>query len=541
MSGNTAELLLRDVLIHLGYSGKTVERYAHLGVRQKSIEAFLLRFIQNNDTVESITTKLLARRAFERTLPCFSLSAGMLEALRSGAFHVLGRSKQQQIVFYISLRRLSIPSLESDEVQRLFLVLMEYMQLLVLRETAVSVPSSEASAATQSFLLVINQEGAEWAAQQALLTMADSLYTLYTKYYPNIISQALIVGAPPPARTGITTCISSFSKESKKSVVFIQRDGLKAILDEEALPTELGGQYRMDGGGSDESGVNFSDQLLRHWYTLTTFLMEEEADETRNEGHHAKAPPEHGAPAAGFKDGSRPLYMLPPQRMVAASPHLFHNAPLGAGARLLRSRRSLFSSRSGFNTPETSKTPREDETEMCSFITDLDSSMTCERTEFIMEKESTVKNKDNDHDGSGSLDPDQLQKAYRYECAMRKAAEQRLQVERDKWRNAIQPLKKGPNAREVEKALIFLHQDVHLLLADVVNKARSDASRGGPGFGSDEADSAARTEVLGQLLDTTIAALGAVAGVPSTLGAMKSAVPVVREEKVKSSCCCCCS
>lgn len=470
---------LQDLQASLGYTQEALTHYAHFGINEVATNAFLLRFLLDQSTsphpAQAAAASLSARRSFEHSLPSLSISPGVVAALRSGAFAILGRDKSQgRVVLYFNLNHFSIPSLEVDESQRLLILLMEYMQFLVVGEAPSASSSNQGgSAYTQQFVLVINEENADWSSQQNLLSKSNTIHTILSKYYPRLVGQVIIVGAGFGTREGIQSAINSFPSSLKEKFVFIQRSTLCQYVPSSVIPTELGGTMR-----TSTDGMNFAEMALRHWYTLTAFLLEETSS------------------AAGASSVARPLYLLPPRRSILSFPS--------------KMKRAFFSPPS---SAENSLThfPQTDDG-LCSLATDVEESD--QRTELLLQQDDV--RTDMEHN------PRELLKAYRLECAMRKAAEQRLQVARQQVH--VDPI----HASAIEKNLIGIHRDVHTMTADVLQRMTAASSRGED------------PPTLMQLLDATIAGLDAACGTAAPPPAVEAAAPPQREEKESGCCCCCC-
>lgn len=616
----------------LGYSLEKLSRFRVYGTNEASVLGFLSRYLNAAGTAEAAVAKLSSRRHYERTLPSLSVTPGIITVLRSGAFRVLGRDVQGRVILYVHARHLgSLSGLEMDEAQRLFILLMEYLQFLSAvvgsaspphpgsvttnsptraggkaRKTALPSPGKEMAAA-QEVLVLINEEGVEWHTQQSLVTRVEGMFSLLMKFYPGLIGLTLFVGAGVETREGIQNAYAglraSFSPPSPFSLEFISRSTLSQYIPGSVLPIELGGSSSsstIPGGswtGEDdgsnksmlpsngkcgslaspsaafvpESPAEFSELVLRQWYTLTSFLLEEEAVLLAAE--HQQGDPiseTFSSPLSELKrplktgEGSpsspvlyRPLYLLPPHRVVlsfyANSIGFSRLTGLSLPSRVAggygRQRRplshhhrdpSLFSPAAslqdvpvaaaddafGVETHGDGDEDYEEDDGLCSLATDLEGSFTMERTERFLRQEMV--------DAGSPMSGAQLRAAYRVECAMRKAAEQRLEAARVQ---AIPiPCK---NAERIEQVLISLHQEVNQLIGDILKRVLLEQQSRVPAQGSRLNTTPACSLEL--LLDTTIAALGVAAGVPAAVPASLSAASVVeRMEKEEKDCCCCC-
>lgn len=493
---------LHDLEVRLGYSKEKVRQYSHFGATEVSVEAFLMRFLRSAEDTEDAAAKLSSRRIFERTLPSLSITPGIVAALRSGAFSILGRDSSNRVVLCISMQLLTMPNLEMDEAQRLIIILMEYMQFLAVSGAPSTTPAnqnrnnnnnnnraraeSNAQSYNQQFTLVVNEEHAQWYSHQTLLSKTNNILTIFSKYYPGLIGQVLVIGAPFDARESIRKSLeNSTSTEVKNVIHFIQRSSLTQYMPRSAIPLELGG-----GNRESANGMELAESVLRQWYTLTAFLMEE-------------AVAKDGTPVSS----QRPLFILPPQRNVLSSAvHM-----LAAGG----PRRSIFSPTSRENSL-THYPGDDDDDGLCSAITDGLESPSCERTEAFLHQRDEV-----DAESQIQLTREQLIKAYRLECAMRKAAEQRLHI-------AQQHLELDPrNATTIEKTLTSIHRDVNTLIAEVLTRARASSN-----------GKQSNPPSLRQLIDLTIAAINVSAGTTAPIPAMTPAAPVQRDPKDDGCCCC---
>lgn len=625
---------LKELEALLHYSPEKLAYYRAYGTSDAVIKGFLSRYLSTVESPQAAVAKLTTRRQFERTLPSLSITPGMLNALRSGAFRVLGRDDQHRVILYVHVRHLSsLFGLEMDETQRLFILLMEYLQFLATvigsdspatgattrgggnswssEQASGGGPSGSVASASRStakvsepsrqeVVVLVNEEGAEWHIQQTLVTKAETFYSLISKFYPGLIGSMLLVGAGTDIREGIQKAYNSIPdrpspRPQNSSVLqFVPRSALPNYIPSALIPMELVDSSRRggaEGSASDgrngdpnrpssshyaiiasESAAEFSDLALRQWYTLTAFLLEEDAVQASGGGKGGVPSTSDGEGSLGSPRPSsgviplitapvayRPLYLLPPHRIVLSFSanavglsRLGNTSVLrrsgssgggwrrrrltagnlpGGGAAAYRDPSHLFSPMSRGDDPSGMENgERDDESHMeeeeyddgrCSLMTDLDVSFTPDCTERCLRDEM-----DADFPSAGAS----LQQAYRVECAMRRAAEQRLEAARvDALPIASQ------NAHQIEQALISLHQDVHGVVGDVIRRCTMEQQlRGGMGGGAPPLS-------LEHLLDTTIAALGVAAGVsPTEPAGMSKAELMERMEEEDSGCCCCC-
>ncbi|GET88578.1 hypothetical protein, conserved [Leishmania tarentolae] len=281
------------------------------GLSMAAVDAYLLRYLRSkNFSIEDAIAKLRRRRVFERTLPMISVTPTTVAALRSGAFHLLDRDLEGRPVLYINMATITLPTLELDEAQRLLVILLEFMQARCLLKnneddaemqrrrrqrvsataTASSVANggrdknggastpahatphmSEAAAcALQQFVLLVNEEKASWQMHTSFLKNCSTLLSMLRKYYPMLLGSVLVLGASLEIRTAIKACVGRSSEDVQNSVQMIEKADLPRYMDTSTIPVELGGHKQVVG-----STVNFSEAVLRHWFTLTS-LMEDE-------------------------------------------------------------------------------------------------------------------------------------------------------------------------------------------------------------------------------------------------------------------------
>lgn len=468
---------LLDLQVTLDYSNEVVEHYKYFGVSEVAISAFLLRFLLSVDSPAAAAKKLSSRRIFEHSLPSLSITPGIVAALRSGAFRILGRDTKGRVVLFFNVARASAPNLEADEIPRLLILLLEYMQSLAVAEA----PRTPTNSYKQQFVLLVNEEECHWATQQAMVSKANSIHSIFEKYYPGLVGLVVVVGASFETREGIHSSLLSFPSSVKDNVYFVQRSSVPQYMPSDVIPSELGGRLQ-----PESDGMYFSEVVLRQWYTLTAFLQEE-----------ASTPD---------KKGARPTYILPPISVA-------HSTPAKKLVLTLATHHRMFSPYSRENSTHTYELDDDDDG-LCSLVTDVDE--TDERTEMILREEG------DDVKSTMALNPLQLLRAYRMECALRKAAEQRLQ-------HMNQPLRLDPrHASTVEKTLIAVHRDVNTMMFDILTRAKASGPNDVPS--------------LAQLLETTIAALEKAGSTASPPPVMATAGPPAQEEeKADAGGCCCCS
>lgn len=475
-SGRNSLLSLQAAL---HYSKEVVEKQRAWGANEAAINAFLLRFLHaERNKISETVAKLTARRIFEHTLPTLTVTPSIVKALSDGAFRILGKDDQLRSVLYLNVKMLGALNLDAAELHRLMIILLEYMHHLALFNAPQSLIAT--STYRQEYVLIINEEEADWSCQRNIIMSADGFNSLLSKYYPGFLGLLLFVGASFDVRKSIQDALKAFPEEAKGTIFYIQRSALSQYVDQSVTPTELGGSLRLT------NSVPLSDLVLRQWFTLTAFLQDETSSSK-----------EKSAP-------SRPLYILPPLRTLAPETIVLKSA---APLPVLE-----FSPAS--NT-DSQFSVDSDTDGLCSLLVDTMDVRTADRTEMILN--------DQDDEGLNSQlvhHPQQLLQAYRVERAMRKASEERLQL-------AKQHIPLDPHSsNEIEKALTAIHRDVMTVVAEIISRSQSSSSSDAP-------------PSLHQLMDVTIAGLRTAAGItPAPAAAMASAAaPPQRQQKEKSFCC----
>ncbi|KAG5501704.1 hypothetical protein JIQ42_05555 [Leishmania sp. Namibia] len=287
------------------------ELYDTYGVSMTAVNAYLLRFLRSKHlSVQGALAKLRRRRAFERTLPTISVTPTTVAALRSGAFQVLNHDLEGRPVLYFNAAAFTPPAVDIDEAQRLFVILLEFMQAQCLLKNnedaaelqrrrqphadATAVASSfphggcesnggastaaqampdadkEALSHLQQFTLLINEEGAPWVTHASFLKNCSTFFSMLPKYYPLMLGAVLVLGASFEVRTAIKACFGSGPEEVRDAVQMIERADLVRYVDARSIPVELGGLEQVD-----SSVMNFSEAVLRHWFFLTSRMEEE--------------------------------------------------------------------------------------------------------------------------------------------------------------------------------------------------------------------------------------------------------------------------
>ncbi|CBZ27074.1 conserved hypothetical protein [Leishmania mexicana MHOM/GT/2001/U1103] len=304
------------------------------GLSMTAVDAYLLRYLRSkNLVIEDAVTKLRRRRTFEHTLPMLSVTSTTVAALRTGAFHLLDHDLAGRPVLYINVATFTLPTLELDEAQRLLVILLEFMQgrcLLKNNEDATAMqrrrrqhvdPTVSANslanggrennggAATpthaaqdmgketvsdlQQFTLLVNEEGVPWMMHTSFLKNCSTLLSILPKYYPLLLGSVLVLGTSLEMRTAIKACVGSSSEDVRNSVQMIEKADLPRYMDASTIPVELGGHKQIVG-----SSMNFSEAVLRHWFTLTS-QMEDECVGSDGGVADAKVPTTISAAGAG--------------------------------------------------------------------------------------------------------------------------------------------------------------------------------------------------------------------------------------------------
>ncbi|KPI89426.1 hypothetical protein ABL78_1462 [Leptomonas seymouri] len=271
------------------------EIYETYGLSMTAINAYLLRYLRSKHlSVDDALAKLRRRRVFERTLPTISVTPVIVAALRSGALHLLGNDLEGRPVLYVNMSALTLPTLELDEAQRLLVILLEFMQAQCLlqnnkedaearhqravaassgkqaRAQTVQEAEREATCHLQQFTLLINEENAPWGTYETFFRYSNTFFSMFPKYYPMMLGTILVLGASFEVRMAIKACVGSSPDDVRDAVRMIDRPDLSRFMHPHTIPVELGGQNRVAG-----SAMNFSEAVLRHWFTLTSQMESE--------------------------------------------------------------------------------------------------------------------------------------------------------------------------------------------------------------------------------------------------------------------------
>lgn len=334
------------------------EIYNTYGLTMTAVNAYLLRYLRSKHlSVDDALAKLRRRRVFERTLPTISVTPTTVTALRSGALHLLGNDLEGRPVLYVNMSAFTLPALELDEAQRLLVILLEFMQAQCLlrnnedhaeaRQKRAAVVASGSPAAPQTvqdvekettrhlqqFTLLINEEGAPWGSHESFLRNSSTFFSMFPKYYPLMLGNVLVLGASFEIRMAIKACVGNSPDDVRDAVRMIDRPDLPRYLHAHTIPVELGGQKRVAG-----SAMNFSEAVLRHWFTLTSQMEEESAfsPSSATSATAAAAPASRREGGGGTESEEdrergaiyqRPLFVPPP--------------PLGTTQRLISRQRQM--------------------------------------------------------------------------------------------------------------------------------------------------------------------------------------------------------
>ncbi|CAG9573975.1 conserved hypothetical protein [Leishmania major strain Friedlin] len=347
--------------------------YDMYGLSMTAVDAYLLRYLRSkNLVIEDAVAKLRRRRAFERTLPMISVTTTTVAALRSGAFHLLDHDLEGRPVLYINVATFTLPTLELDEAQRLLIILLEFMQARCLlknnekvaamqrrRRQHVDATAAASSFANggrennggaaapahgaqdvdketvsdlQEFALLVNEERVPWMMHASFLKNYSTLLSILPKYYPLLLGSVLVLGASLEIRTAIKACVGSSSEDVRNSVQMIEKADLPRYMDASTIPVELGGHKQIVG-----SAMNFSETVLRHWFTLTSQIEDEcvgsdggiadsKVPTTISAAGAANGHREDGGGAETSHSPPRPLYVPPPplgmtQRHISRQRH----------------------------------------------------------------------------------------------------------------------------------------------------------------------------------------------------------------------------
>lgn len=227
--------------------------------QQPAVDMFLLRFLRNKKlNIDEAIEKLRRRREFERSLPALTVSPGFVRALRSGALSVIGVDMLRRPVLYIRWSLLRAAA-DPEELEKLAIVLLEYMQHL-----AMSCPSQE-------FVLLVGQQEATWFSSQGSL-QSDLFVTLMAKYYPDLVGLVLIVDAPWATRQRVKSALAAAaSSRARNMLQIVSKAELNRYMDPSILPEDLGGRH------AAESPLDFSETVMRYWYSVIAALAHEAA------------------------------------------------------------------------------------------------------------------------------------------------------------------------------------------------------------------------------------------------------------------------
>ncbi|KAH9600609.1 CRAL-TRIO lipid binding domain [Trypanosoma melophagium] len=505
-------------------------------------DAFLLRCLTSvHFSITEAVAVLKQRRSFEERLTSIRVTATVLALLRSGTISIIGRDVIGRAVLYISTQHFTQAALDAQDVQRLVIVVMEYMLAYCMEmpaHTPTGVKGSNAISPQQTqqqqqqqqqqqFIILINEEKSSWHANQSVLTHISLICSLISKYYPRLIGLVLLYEASWEVRHGIKGVFSGKFSETMRTVQMVTRVDIQKYVDRAVLPREMGGNNT-----TIETAEAFADAVLRHWYLKTSYLLLEDAN-------------------------TRPLWQLPPsvstvkewsalQRRIvtntsvssptspsllpaasaaatrantntnAATPGSGRCSPAAAAPYISRNASgvldvaSLVSSRRS----HAFRASVDDDDGFCSAISEQDD---CGRTASSCRMTPRDIYLDMDVNGS-TASPVVLSRELQRERELRMNAEQQLR----KLRLGV--TLDLATATELERTLAVMHAELNVLVANIAARARESAAGGSP-------------PTLVQLLDLTLSALEAAANKAERVPAMKFAVPV-RRNTTRSTLCC---
>lgn len=545
-----------------------LEAFCSVPLSDHAVDCFLVRFLRAKhlSTAEAIA-KLKRRRAFEATLPTLRVTPAVVAVLRSGAISLLGLDYGRRPVLFLDLSVGSLPVLEVDEAQRLLILILEYMQARCIMNSCVERDEKNASTTgapppgtavrtdtyAQQFVLLINEYGTQWTGHSPIMRKASAVYSIFSKYYPSLLDLVLVCDASFEVRQGIKAALLGSPQSFSQSIQLVQRSDLVRFIPESIIPHSVGGATLQNTEAAvstmAESGTELADAVLRHWYTLTSFIQLE------NESMVSmSATSSCGSPVGGREPGPapRPLYLPPP--LLLSSQNLVsmqNRLTLGRGIAqdILSPRGNIFSdggllrsrsrswNRSAVRSASAASSTRGDG--ICSAIlSDEDEFVLVEAVtgvSFASTANDSIPRQPapNGRDPAAArigdaitpaeraqfdADPTYVLDVLRTERMRRLAAEQRLRI-----------LELGisidsAQVADVEACLASIHQDINVLVADIVVKARAAYQRG------------QAAPSVSQLLDRTLLSLEMASGVPEFVPAMSLAKPTQRETDL-SVCC----
>lgn len=510
-----------------------------------SVDMFLLRYLAAvRFSAPDAVTLLRQRRSFEVGLSSLRVTAPILQTLRSGAVSIMGRDVFCRPILYIRTKCVPTSFFELEDMQRLLVMLMEYMishcvhpSKFLSQETATDCALArkeceegkeeeeqprrkrgqgkpQRQVQRQQIVLLINEEMSSWHVNQSVISHLGTLSNMMAKYYPRFVGLVLLFEASWDVRQGMTGLFGENRSEEKPIVQMVTRGNIHNYVDRKVLLRELGGLNT-----SVPCHDTFADAVLRHWYLTTSYMSLREAQE-------------------------RPLWQLPPlfvnwgdwdllqRRRSHAFPspyNIINNsycsnssgvkgspplAPELIGRHLDSS--GNFSMGTSAHRSQTYYTCSEDEG-FCSVISEAEELPHALGGSGLTPRETHV---DPRNVAVASSSATTLAWELQNERELRIAAEQQLR----KLRLGVTLDLR--TATEVERALARMHAEVNVLIGNIIVRARAAAANDSP-------------PTLSQLLSLTLSALETSAHRPQRVSAMKFAVPVQQETEKVTSCCCC--
>ncbi|CCW61962.1 unnamed protein product [Phytomonas sp. EM1] len=536
----------------------------HNGVWYSAMEEFLLRFLRSkNFDVLGTIEKLRQRRSFEKTLPGISITPAVTSILRSGAVSVLGNDFEDSQVLLVNLEDLKIPVLDPSETQRLFIVLLEYMQSLCMMtkpprlDVAVSEScptdtpignvyrsyihtntGSGAPSRSQKLTLLVNKSDAPFEIYSSVFSKITALSTILDKYYPCFLSRVLVLESDLSARESLDVNLKHWLGSMNCAVHVVDISALKCFLPEKIIPESLGGTEP-----HQNSVVSFPEAVLQHWDALTSTIKHQ--TKITQGGYSIGVSPTDATDY--LASSSWPLYLSP---LFAMSPNYFIDIQRSLG---------MHAGSCGINLPidlhginfetalKESPTSVESSLEVVSTLYSIGPRPPL-RSSHLPTDDSiySFSSGDNRYDGfhfinrpeikddlyKGVLpeefmgtrelerireDPGYAVQALKCERDRRLAAEQRLYMAEVGFH--LDPHHASP----VERRLAELHQELNLLATDVLSRAKA-ASEG------------QEPPSLVQLLDYTLTALETAANLPEEVSIASLMEPRQRDPNI-SGCC----
>lgn len=439
-------------------------------------DGFLLRFLRatNLDT-DSCIDKLRNRRKFERTFLALSTSPYLVRALRSGAFAVVGNDILGRPVLYLRMQS-HYPSEDPLENEKLALVLLEYMASLAFLNGVSEVT------------ILVNEENAGWFAHHNSL-LQEVVSALVSNYYPELVALVLVADAAWSVARGVK---SSTAARAKGKIVVVSKTDLQRYIDSSVVPQDLGGRNKVAVAIQE-----FSEQVMRYWYTVTNCIQAE------REG------------------AARPLWQQLPAVTTLTPQQQFDRRQLAArGTRSGPTRRSIIRSNASV-TGSTAVTGNVESVDdgVCSVISD----------DFGVDIDDDLGDEDDappaaaaggghgSSSGGGGVVSRDL--AGQLETERR----QRMKLEQELAKMRLGVVLDDATLTPLEARLRQIHEEVNVLVAEAVQKARTHAAPGEP--------------TLGALLEITDASILHEIQERQHVPAMHFAQP--SERKPKSSCAIC--